>query len=261
MVLHLSFCSDLEIHHFFCEIKQLVQLACYDTFLNNTELCFGAVIMGGGPLTGILYSYSKIVSSICGISSAHGKYKAFSTCVSHLSIVSLFYFSGLVVYLSSAATHSSHSSATGSVMYTVVTPMLNPFTLWNISFTEYVHTHFTGYISMSGLLRHKVYIWRRTQQPTPVFLHGESMDRGALQARVHRVTQSRIWLKWLSMNAYALIFQNGCTNCLSLQHCKRDFISHSSDFISICHSLVLYLNLLRMKVVNRSGICWAPLKP
>ena len=126
-MLHLSFCSDLEIHHFFCEIKQLVQLACYDTFLNNTELCFGAVIMGGGPLTGILYSYSKIVSSICGISSAHGKYKAFSTCVSHLSIVSLFYFSGLVVYLSSAATHSSHSSATGSVMYTVVTPMLNPF--------------------------------------------------------------------------------------------------------------------------------------
>ena len=135
------------------------------------------------------------------------------------------------------------------------------YTFWNISFTEYVHTHFTGYISMSGLLRHKVYIWRRTQQPTPVFLHGESMDRGALQARVHRVTQSRIWLKWLSMNAYALIFQNGCTNCLSLQHCKRDFISHSSDFISICHSLVLYLNLLRMKVVNRSGICWAPLKP
>ena len=127
MVLHLSFCSDLEIHHFFCETKQLVQLACYDTFLNNTVLCFGAVIMGGGPLTGIIYSYSKIVSSICGISSAHGKYRAFSTCVSHLSIVSLFYFSGLGVYLSSAATHSSHSSATGSVMYTVVTPMLNPF--------------------------------------------------------------------------------------------------------------------------------------
>ncbi|XP_068836197.1 olfactory receptor 7A17-like [Capricornis sumatraensis] len=127
MVLHLSFCSDLEIHHFFCETKQLVQLACYDTFLNNPVLCFGAVIMGGGPLTGIIYSYSKIVSSICGISSAHGKYRAFSTCMSHLSIVSLFYFSGLGVYLSSAATHSSHSSATGSVMYTVVTPMLNPF--------------------------------------------------------------------------------------------------------------------------------------
>ena len=72
-------------------------------------------------------SNSKIVSSIRGISSAQGKYKAFSTCASHLSVVSLFYCTCLGVYLSSAATQSSHSSATASVMYTVVTPMLNPF--------------------------------------------------------------------------------------------------------------------------------------
>ena len=72
-------------------------------------------------------SNSKIVSSIRGISSAQGKYKAFSTCASHLSVVSLFYCTGLGVYLSSAATHSSHSTATMSVMYIVVTPMLNPF--------------------------------------------------------------------------------------------------------------------------------------
>ena len=85
------------------------------------------VLLGGGPLAGILYSYSKIVSCICRISSVQGKYKAFSTCASHLSVVSLFFCTSLGVYLSSAATHSSHSSATASVMYTVVTPMLNPF--------------------------------------------------------------------------------------------------------------------------------------
>jgi len=84
-------------------------------------------LLGGVPLAGILYSYSRIVSSICEISSAQGKYKAFSTCASHLSVVSLFYCTCLGVYLSSAATQSSHSSATASVMYTVVTPMLNPF--------------------------------------------------------------------------------------------------------------------------------------
>ena len=56
-----------------------------------------------------------------------GSTKPFSTCASHLSVVSLFYCTGLGVYLSSAATHGSHSSATASVMYTVVTPMLNPF--------------------------------------------------------------------------------------------------------------------------------------
>ena len=89
---------------------------------------FSAVLLGGGPLAGILYSYFKIVSSIQAIPSALGKYKAFSTCASHLSVVSLFYGAGLGVYLSSAGTHSSQSIATASVMYTVVAPMLNPFT-------------------------------------------------------------------------------------------------------------------------------------
>ncbi|KAF4014469.1 hypothetical protein G4228_006550 [Cervus hanglu yarkandensis] len=127
MVLQLSFCSDLEIHHFFCEITWLIRLACSDPFLNNMAVYFRSGILGGAPLAGILYSYSKIVSSICGISSAHGKYKAFSTCASHLSVVSLFYCSALGVYLSFTSTYSSHMSAMVSVMYTVVTPMLNPF--------------------------------------------------------------------------------------------------------------------------------------
>ncbi|XP_036158491.1 olfactory receptor 7A10-like [Myotis myotis] len=127
MVSQLSFCTDFEITHFFCEIKQVVQLACSDTFLNNVVIYFAVMLLGAGPLAGIFYSYSKIMSTICGIPSAQGKYKAFSTCASHLSVVSLFYGTILGVYLSSAATHSSHSSAAASVMYTVVTPMLNPF--------------------------------------------------------------------------------------------------------------------------------------
>ena len=127
MVLQLSFCPDLEIPHFFCELSQMVQLACSDTFLENIVMYFGVGMLGGGPLAGILYSYSKIMSSVQAIPSAQGKYKAFSTCASHLSVVSLFYGTSLGVYLSSASTHSSQSSATASVMYTVVTPMLNPF--------------------------------------------------------------------------------------------------------------------------------------
>uniref|UniRef100_A0A667G1R1 G-protein coupled receptors family 1 profile domain-containing protein n=1 Tax=Lynx canadensis TaxID=61383 RepID=A0A667G1R1_LYNCA len=127
MVLQLSFCTDMEIPHFFCELNQMIQLACSDTFLNDMMMYFATVLLGGAPLAGVLYSYSKIVSSICGISSAQGKYRAFSTCASHLSVVSLFYCTGLGVYLSSAAIQSSYSSATASVMYTVVSPMLNPF--------------------------------------------------------------------------------------------------------------------------------------
>ncbi|XP_046525694.1 olfactory receptor 7A17-like [Equus quagga] len=127
MVLRLSFCTDLEIPHFFCEIKQVIRLACSDYSLSDTVMYVTAVLLAGGALAGILYSYSKVVSSICGIPSAQGKYKAFSTCVSHLSVVSLYYFSSLGVYLLPAPTHSSRSSAAASVMYTVVTPMLNPF--------------------------------------------------------------------------------------------------------------------------------------
>ncbi|XP_034509133.1 olfactory receptor-like protein OLF4, partial [Ailuropoda melanoleuca] len=119
MMLQLSFCTEVEIPHFFCELNQMIQLACSDTFLNNMVMYFAAMLLGGAPLSGILYSYAKIVSSILGISSAQGKYKAFSTCTSHLSVVSLFYCTSLGVYLSSAATQSSHASAVASVMYTV----------------------------------------------------------------------------------------------------------------------------------------------
>ncbi|XP_039079602.1 olfactory receptor-like protein OLF4 [Hyaena hyaena] len=146
MVLRLSFCTEVEIPHFFCELNQMIQLAGSDTFLNDMVTCFTTVLLGGAPLAGVLYSYSKIVSSICGISSARGKYKAFSTCASHLSVVSLFYCTSLGVYLSSAVTQSSHSSATASVMYTVVTPMLNPFiySLRNKDIKEALSVFFRG---------------------------------------------------------------------------------------------------------------------
>ncbi|XP_048083078.1 olfactory receptor-like protein OLF4 [Ursus arctos] len=146
MVLRLSFRTVLEIPHFFCELNQIIQLACSDTFFNDVVIYFATVLLVGCPLAGILYSYFKIVSSIHGISSAEGKYKAFSTCASHLSVVSLFYCTGLGVYLSSAAPQSSHASAVASVMYTVVTPMLNPFiySLRNKDIMGALHIFFRG---------------------------------------------------------------------------------------------------------------------
>ncbi|KAM9241669.1 LOW QUALITY PROTEIN: uncharacterized protein PS065_000568 [Dugong dugon] len=127
MVLRLSFCTDVEILHFFCELNQVIQYACSDTFIDDTVMYFAAVLLGGSPLTGIIFSYSKIISSICVISSAQVKCKAFSTCASHLSVVSLFYCTTLEVYFSTAATHNTHAITISSVMYTVVTPMLNSF--------------------------------------------------------------------------------------------------------------------------------------
>ncbi|KAM9243916.1 olfactory receptor 7G2-like [Dugong dugon] len=127
MVLHLSFCTDLEISNFFCELGQVLKLACSDTLINNILEYFVTSVWGGVTLLGIIFSYFPIASSILRIPSAGGKYKAFSTCGSHLSVVSLFYRTVFVVYLSSAATLSPRKTAIPSVMYTVVTPMLNPF--------------------------------------------------------------------------------------------------------------------------------------
>ncbi|XP_075408069.1 olfactory receptor 7C1-like [Tenrec ecaudatus] len=127
MVLRLTFCTELEISHFFCEVNQVVQLACSDTFLNDLVMYITTSLLGVVPFTGILFSYMNIVSSILKISSAGGKYKAFSTCGSHLSVVSLFYGTALGVYLSAAIVQNSRATAIASVMYTVVTPMLNPF--------------------------------------------------------------------------------------------------------------------------------------
>ncbi|XP_075392017.1 olfactory receptor 7G3-like [Tenrec ecaudatus] len=127
MMLCVSFCTDLEIPQFFCELSQVLKLACSDTLLNNILLYFMTSVLGGGPFLGIIFSYMQIVSSLLKMPSTGGRYKAFSTCGSHLSVVSLFYGTGFGVYLSSAASLSSQKSAVASVMYTVVTPLLNPF--------------------------------------------------------------------------------------------------------------------------------------
>ncbi|XP_003423698.4 putative gustatory receptor clone PTE03 [Loxodonta africana] len=127
MILRLSFCTDREIPHFFCELAQVIKLACSNTLLNNILTYLLTSVLGSVPLLGIIFSYFKIVSSILRIPSAGGMYKAFSTCGSHLSVVFLFYGTAFGVYISSAVTRSFKKTAVASVMYTVVPPMMNPF--------------------------------------------------------------------------------------------------------------------------------------
>ena len=127
MVLQLTFCTDLEIPLFFCEVVQVIKLACSDNLINNILMYLATSIFGGVPVCGIIFSYSQIVSSVLRMPSASGKYKAFSTCGSHLSVVSLFYGTGFGVNISSALTNSSRNTAVLSMMYTVVPQMMNPF--------------------------------------------------------------------------------------------------------------------------------------
>ncbi|XP_006875214.1 PREDICTED: olfactory receptor 18-like [Chrysochloris asiatica] len=123
----LTFCTKVEIPHFYCDPSQLLNLACTETTTKNILVYCIAAIFGGVPVSGIFFSYTRIISSSLRIPSSGGRYKAFSTCGSHLSVVFLFYGTGIGVYLSSAVSSSLKSGAAASVMYSVVTPMLNPF--------------------------------------------------------------------------------------------------------------------------------------
>ncbi|XP_047387710.1 olfactory receptor 7E24-like [Sciurus carolinensis] len=127
IVLQLTNFKDVDISKFFCDPSQLLNLACPDTFSNNILKYFLGAVYDLFPISGILFSYYKIIWSILRIPSSGGKYKAFSTCGSHLSVVCLFYATAFGVYLGSAVSHSPRKVVLASVKYTVVTPILNPF--------------------------------------------------------------------------------------------------------------------------------------
>jgi olfactory receptor len=90
-------------------------------------LYVAACLFGGAPLSGIMLSYSHIGSSSLRMPSSLGMYKAFSTCGSYLSIVSLFYWTAFGVYIRSAISGSPRKSAVSSVMYSFVPQVQNPF--------------------------------------------------------------------------------------------------------------------------------------
>ncbi|XP_034883413.1 olfactory receptor-like protein DTMT [Mirounga angustirostris] len=127
LMARLWFCADNTIPHFFCDMSALLKLACSDTRVNELVI----LIMGGLilvlPFLLIIMSYARIVSSILKVPSARGIRKAFSTCGSHLSVVSLFYGTIIGLYLCPSTNSSTVKETVMAMMYTVVTPMLNPF--------------------------------------------------------------------------------------------------------------------------------------
>ncbi|XP_062071634.1 olfactory receptor 1468 [Lepus europaeus] len=127
LMARLSFCADNMIPHFFCDMSALLKLACSDTHVNELVIFVTGTIILVIPFLLIITSYARIVSSIIKVPSARGIRKAFSTCGSHLSVVSLFYGTVIGLYLIPSANNSTVKETVMAMMYTVVTPMLNPF--------------------------------------------------------------------------------------------------------------------------------------
>ncbi|GAB1286287.1 Olfactory receptor [Apodemus speciosus] len=127
LLARLSFCADNTIPHFFCDLAALLNLSCSDISLNELVIFTAGTIVITLPLICILISYGHIVATILKVSSNKGICKALSTCGSHLSVVSLYYGAIIGVYLIPSSSTSSDKGIVASVMYTVVTPLLNPF--------------------------------------------------------------------------------------------------------------------------------------
>ncbi|XP_040264017.1 olfactory receptor 1468-like [Bufo bufo] len=122
----LTFCGPNIIHNFFCDLPHLLQISCTDTFIN-----FLVLIVVGGLLSFIafvatFYPYVRIFSTVFKICTSDGRHKAFSTCTSHLTVVFIFYASITFIYLVPNSSNFSALNQVATVIYTLITPLLNP---------------------------------------------------------------------------------------------------------------------------------------
>ncbi|XP_065710635.1 olfactory receptor 10AG1-like [Patagioenas fasciata] len=125
-VFTLPFCASHDLHHFFCDVTPLLKLACADTFWNEVILYTLVLVFVILPFSLIILSYIKIIKAILKIPSVLGRRKAFSTCSSHLGVVTLFFGSATAVYLKQWSKDSADTDKYFALMYTSVTPMFNP---------------------------------------------------------------------------------------------------------------------------------------
>lgn len=126
-MLRLSFCDGNIINHYMCDIPPLLQLSCTSTYINELVVFIVVGISLIVPSLTISISYALILSSVLRIRSTEGRSKAFSTCSSHITVVSLFFGSSAFMYLKPFPAGSLDEEKVSTVFYTIVGPMMNPF--------------------------------------------------------------------------------------------------------------------------------------
>ncbi|KAG9466679.1 hypothetical protein GDO78_016282 [Eleutherodactylus coqui] len=121
-----TLCYPNTVNHFMCEALSVMKLACGDVHNNETVTFFFSFMSLFFPFVIILVSYICIISSVLKIHSS-GRSKTFSTCTSHITVVALYFGSGMVTYLGPSTDASSDQDKFVSVFYVIISPMLNPF--------------------------------------------------------------------------------------------------------------------------------------
>ncbi|CAM4679641.1 unnamed protein product [Lepidochelys kempii] len=125
-LLRLSFCGPNVINHYFCDTNPLLKLACSDNRINEILLIMFSVALATSTLLIIIISYLYIFFSILRIRFAAGRRKAFSTCASHLTAVTMLYVPVSLSHIQPSSTYSLEQEKISAVFYTLVVPMLNP---------------------------------------------------------------------------------------------------------------------------------------
>ena len=133
LMAQLRFCGPNHIDHFYCDFMPLMSLACSDPSVAQMTTFILSVVCLTVPFGLILTSYGRIVVAVLRVPAGASRRKAFSTCSSHLAVVSTFYGSLMVLYIAPSAVHSQLLSKVFALLYTVVTPLFNPviYTLRN----------------------------------------------------------------------------------------------------------------------------------
>ncbi|XP_066485544.1 olfactory receptor 10A4-like [Tiliqua scincoides] len=125
-IFSLPFCGPNRVNHFFCDSPPVLELACADTYMFEIEALTATVLFIMFPFLLILLTYVRIITTILRMPSAEGRHKAFSTCSSHLVVVTLFYGTATSTYFRPKSGYSPDTKKILSLSYTVITPMLNP---------------------------------------------------------------------------------------------------------------------------------------
>ncbi|XP_014435286.1 olfactory receptor 14A16-like [Pelodiscus sinensis] len=122
----LPFCQSNDINQFFCEIPQLLKLACSDSYRSEVGVLAFSVVLFLNCFAFILVSYVQIFKAVLRIPSKQGRQKAFSTCLPHLAVISLFLCTGFFAYLKPTSNSGTNLDLAVGVLYAVVPPMMNP---------------------------------------------------------------------------------------------------------------------------------------
>ncbi|XP_004475265.2 olfactory receptor 14C36-like [Dasypus novemcinctus] len=149
----LPFCQSNVVHQFFCDMPSLLKLSCSETLNNEILIFITAVMIAGGCFVFIIMSYIHIFSTVLKFPIRGERGKAFSTCVPHILVVTVFLSSGAAVYVKPTSSSPTIQDMVTSVFYSIVPPFLNPiiYSLRNKQIKE----------AVKGVMRRKLFSGKR----------------------------------------------------------------------------------------------------